>query len=42
MIGKKEAEAGTVSVREHGVGDKGVMTLDEVMQVFIQLQHVRE
>lgn len=42
VIGKKEAEAGTVSVREHGVGDKGVMTLDEVMQVFIQLQHVRE
>ncbi|MCU0427872.1 MAG: threonine--tRNA ligase [Candidatus Kapabacteria bacterium] len=38
VIGKKEAEEGTVSVREHGVGDKGTMSFDAVLEVFAGLQ----
>jgi threonyl-tRNA synthetase len=34
VIGKKEVEDGTVSVREHGVGDKGAMSVDAVLGVF--------
>jgi threonyl-tRNA synthetase len=31
IIGKKEVEAGTVSVRQHGEGDKGAMALEELI-----------
>jgi threonyl-tRNA synthetase len=37
IVGKKEAEDGTVSVREHGVGDRGVMNVDEVLEIFAGL-----
>lgn len=37
VIGRKEVENGTVAVREHGVGDKGAMTVDEVMALFARL-----
>jgi threonyl-tRNA synthetase len=40
VIGKKEAEDGTVSVREHGVGDKGAMSFDAVLEVFAGLRKV--
>ncbi|MAY83342.1 MAG: threonine--tRNA ligase [Flavobacteriales bacterium] len=33
IIGEKEVENGTVSVREHGKGDKGVMKVDEFAQM---------
>jgi threonyl-tRNA synthetase len=39
VIGKKEAEEGTVSVREHGVGDKGAMSFDAVLEVFSGLKN---
>jgi threonyl-tRNA synthetase len=39
VIGKKEADEGTVSVREHGVGDKGAMSFDEVLEVFAGLRN---
>ena len=38
VIGKKEVEDGTVAVREHGVGDKGAMSVDEVLEVFASLK----
>ena len=38
VIGKKEVEDGTVAVREHGVGDKGTMSVDEVLEVFASLK----
>jgi threonyl-tRNA synthetase len=34
IVGGKEAEAGTVSVRRHGEGDIGVKKLDEVVEMF--------
>jgi threonyl-tRNA synthetase len=36
VIGKREAEAGQVALREHGVGDKGVMSLDDALALFAQ------
>ncbi|MBD1207482.1 MAG: threonine--tRNA ligase [Ignavibacteria bacterium] len=39
VIGKKEVEDGTVAVREHGVGDKGAMSVDEVLEVFARLKN---
>lgn len=38
VIGKKEAEEGTVSVREHGVGDKGAMSFEAVLEIFASLK----
>lgn len=37
VIGKREAENGQVSLREHGVGDKGVMNVDDVLALFAGL-----
>lgn len=37
IVGQKEADAGTVSVREHGEGDRGVMKLEEVLDLFKSL-----
>ena len=37
VCGQKEAEAGTVAVREHTVGNKGAKPLDEVMEMFAGL-----
>lgn len=37
IIGKREAENGQVSLREHGVGDKGVMSVDDVMKMFAEI-----
>ncbi len=37
IIGRKEVENGTVAVREHGVGDKGAMAIDDVVNMFTQL-----
>ncbi|MFM8437173.1 MAG: His/Gly/Thr/Pro-type tRNA ligase C-terminal domain-containing protein, partial [Candidatus Kapaibacterium sp.] len=34
VVGRREAEAGQVALREHGVGDKGVMSLDEALALF--------
>jgi threonyl-tRNA synthetase len=34
IIGQKEVEEGTVSVREHGIGDVGIKTLDEILALF--------
>lgn len=31
IVGGKEAEQGTVSVRRHGVGDRGAMSLDDAV-----------
>ncbi len=33
IVGEKEAEAGTVSVRRQGEGDKGTMTPDNFVEV---------
>ncbi|MBU1098935.1 MAG: threonine--tRNA ligase [Bacteroidetes bacterium] len=33
IVGEKEVEAGTVSVREHKVGDKGSMKLEEFVKI---------
>ncbi len=38
VIGKKEVESGQVAVREHGVGDKGAMSVDAVLKVFSSLK----
>jgi hypothetical protein len=40
LFHKKEAEDGTASVREHGVGDKGTMSFDAVLEVFAGLRKV--
>jgi threonyl-tRNA synthetase len=32
VVGEKERNAGSVSVRQHKKGDIGVMTIDEVLQ----------
>lgn len=37
IIGAKEAENGTISVREHTVGDLGAKTLDEMIEKFKEL-----
>lgn len=37
IIGRKEVENGIVSVREHGVGDKGTMAVDDVLALFAKL-----
>lgn len=34
VIGRKEVENGTVAVREHGVGDKGAMSIQDILGVF--------
>ncbi|RKY98439.1 MAG: threonine--tRNA ligase, partial [Candidatus Hydrothermota bacterium] len=34
IIGRREAESETVSLRKHGEGDKGVFKLEEVIQLF--------
>ncbi len=36
IIGEKEAEAGTISVRKQGHGDVGVMSIDEFVQYFTE------
>lgn len=36
ILGQKEVESNTVSVREHGVGDIGTKTLDEILVLFHQ------
>lgn len=38
VIGKREAENNQVSLREHGKGDKGVMSIEEVLDLFKQLE----
>ncbi len=40
VIGKREAEAGQVAVREHGVGDKGAMGVEAVLEMFSLLRQV--
>ncbi len=37
IIGEKEMESGTVSIREHGKGDKGSMKIDEFVAYFKSL-----
>lgn len=37
IIGKKEVENNTLSVREHGKGDLGAKTLDELIELFTKL-----
>ncbi|MCX6146110.1 MAG: threonine--tRNA ligase [Candidatus Kapabacteria bacterium] len=37
VLGGKEAEAGTASVREHTKGDIGVKTIDELIEIFTSL-----
>jgi threonyl-tRNA synthetase len=38
VVGKKEAEQGTVSLREHSVGDKGAMSFEAVLEIFAGLR----
>jgi threonyl-tRNA synthetase len=40
VIGKREAENGQVALREHGVGDKGVMSFEEAIAMFKELENV--
>ncbi|MCS6807519.1 MAG: threonine--tRNA ligase [Bacteroidota bacterium] len=40
IVGKKEVEQATVSVREHGVGDKGMLRVEEVLELFARLNNV--
>ncbi|MBS1537314.1 MAG: threonine--tRNA ligase [Bacteroidetes bacterium] len=40
VIGKREAENGQVSLREHGVGDKGAMSIEDVLTMFSQLNSI--
>ena len=37
IIGQKEADSGTVSLRQHGKGDLGAMAIDEVVNWFNEL-----
>jgi threonyl-tRNA synthetase len=37
IIGQKEAESGTVSVRKHGEGDLGAKSLEEMLNLFTEL-----
>jgi threonyl-tRNA synthetase len=37
IAGQKEVENGTVSVRQHGKGDIGVKSIDELVAMFINL-----
>jgi threonyl-tRNA synthetase len=37
ILGRKELETGTVSVRRHGAGDQGSRTLEELMRWFAEL-----
>jgi threonyl-tRNA synthetase len=37
VVGRREAEQGIVALREHGKGDRGSMTLDEVLELFARL-----
>jgi threonyl-tRNA synthetase len=37
VVGEKELESGTISVRKQGEGDKGAMTLDEFATYFSTL-----
>ena len=36
IVGEKEAAEGRVSVRKHGEGDKGSLTIDEFVNHFMQ------
>mgnify|MGYP006158244829 CR=1 FL=1 len=38
VLGKKEEEEGTAAVREHGVGDKGSMSLTDIIDLFQKLK----
>lgn len=40
VIGKREAENNQVALREHGVGDKGVLSVEEVLAMFKDLSNV--
>lgn len=40
VIGKREAENNQVALREHGVGDKGVLSVEEVLAMFKELSNV--
>lgn len=40
VIGKREAENNQVALREHGVGDKGVLCVEEVLAMFKELSNV--
>ncbi len=42
VIGKREAENAQVSLREHGVGDKGVMSVEDVMKMFAESAKAHE
>jgi len=43
IVGEKEEQAGTLSVRQHGQGDLGTMTLDDfVKRVAADVEQVRE
>ncbi|MBI3259764.1 MAG: threonine--tRNA ligase [Ignavibacteriae bacterium] len=42
VIGKREAENNQVSLREHGVGDKGVMSVEDVMKMFAESAKAHE
>lgn len=37
IVGQKEAENGTVSVRQHLKGDRGAKTLDSIIEIFTKL-----
>jgi len=37
VVGEKEQESGTVSVRQHSKGDLGSRSLDEVIKAFTKL-----
>jgi threonyl-tRNA synthetase len=39
IIGKKEVENQTLSVREHGVGDLGGKDIDELIELFNNLNN---
>ena len=37
IIGQKEVDAGTVSLRQHGVGDKGKTSIEDLIKLFTDL-----
>jgi threonyl-tRNA synthetase len=40
VVGQKEAESGNVTMREHGKGDLGVMSLDNALEIFETLNNI--
>lgn len=42
IVGAKEQEAGSASVRVHGEGDKGMQSLDEIIAEFYDLNNVEK